>query len=70
MRKAFKSPNPGSSRERTMRHAARVGKITSGDAGLRSVRVQLQEELGKKVDVSVIRIGGEFDRGPWVPIPR
>jgi hypothetical protein len=52
-----------------MQHAAQVGKIRTRDAKLHHVRDELKEQLGMDVDLSVIRIGGEFDRGPWVPIP-
>ena len=68
IREGFKTPNPGSSRERTMLHAINVGKITSGDAGLRSVRVDLARLLGMDVDISIILINGMFDTPPYIPI--
>lgn len=64
----FKSPNPGSAAERTMLHAVRNGKISAGEAGLRPLRRKLIEELGMKVDISVVREGGPFDAGPWIPL--
>lgn len=67
----FKSPNPGSAQERTWIHAGLSGKIQRGEAGMRSVGKQLQQDFGiKKVDISVIRKGGLFDQGPYMPFPR
>src|SRR5262249_23755172 len=63
----FGSPNPGSAAERTMQHALKTGKIQAGDAGLRKVRKQLSKVLGRKVDVSIVRDRGPFDRGPYLP---
>jgi hypothetical protein len=42
-----------------------VGKITAGYARpkLSSLREELQEIIGMKVDVSIILKGGEFDAG-------
>jgi hypothetical protein len=69
LRERFKTPSAGSAKERTMQHAAQTGKIQSGELGLRGLRKELERELGKEVDISVIRVGGEFDRGPFVPVP-
>jgi hypothetical protein len=69
LRERFKAPNAGSARERTMQHAAETGKIQSGELGLRALRRELERELGKQVDISVIRAGGKFDTGPWVDVP-
>jgi hypothetical protein len=52
-----------------MQHAAETGKIQSGELGLRALRKELERELGKEVDISVIRAGGKFDTGPWVDVP-
>lgn len=60
----FKTPSPGSDKEETMLHAVATGKIQSGEAGFRAVRKELERDLGMKVDLSVIRRGGPFDRGP------
>lgn len=60
------NPNPGSSLESTRLHAIAVGKIPAGRVRLRPLRRELARELNMKVDLSVIRIGGEFDRGPWI----
>ncbi|MFE1518242.1 RHS repeat-associated core domain-containing protein [[Kitasatospora] papulosa] len=67
---SFGTPNAGSSRDKTRIHAIRVGKITAGDVKPRLSRVRdtLQETLGMKVDLSVIKIGGEFDDGPYIDI--
>ncbi|QTH45381.1 nucleotidyltransferase domain-containing protein [Cohnella sp. LGH] len=63
----FKTPNPGSSKERTMLHAIDTGKI---QAGLSSLRIQLEKELGMKVDISIIKAGGSFNNGPSIPLSR
>jgi hypothetical protein len=52
-----------------MLHAIETGKIQSGEAGLRSLRKQLEKLLGLDVDISIIRSGGPFDNGPMIPIP-
>ncbi|WP_027085180.1 pre-toxin TG domain-containing protein [Cohnella panacarvi] len=64
----FGSPNPGSAKEKTMLHAIETGKIQAGEAGLRSLRQQLQQELGIDVDISIIKSGGAFDNGPYIPL--
>ena len=64
----FGLPNPGSAKERTMQRARETGKIQSGEAGLRAVRREVEAVLGMEVDLSVIRINGPFDRGPYVPL--
>ncbi|MCH8290756.1 nucleotidyltransferase domain-containing protein [Candidatus Poribacteria bacterium] len=68
IRSRFGTPNPGSAKAQTMRHAIRTGKIQAGEAGLRGLRRELERELGMNVDISVIQIGGAFDRGPWVAL--
>jgi hypothetical protein len=68
IRERFKTPNPGSAKEATMRRAIETGKIQAGEAGLRGVRKALERELGLDVDLSVILEGGPFDRGPWIPL--
>ena len=68
IRTRFGTPNPGSAKAQTMRHAIRTGKIQAGEAGLRGLRRELERELGMNVDISVIQIGGAFDRGPWVAL--
>ena len=65
----FGKPNPGSAKEKTMLHAIETGKIQAGEAGLRSLRKELQDALGMEVDISIIRTGGPFDNPPTIPIP-
>jgi hypothetical protein len=62
----FGKPNPGSAKERTMQHAREVGKIQGGELGLRALRRDIEEELGLDVDISLIRIEGPFDKGPYI----
>jgi hypothetical protein len=64
----FGNPKAGSAKERTMQHARESGKIQAGEAGLRSLRKHLVNLLGIEVDISIIREGGPFDRGPNLPL--
>ncbi len=64
----FGTPNRGSAKEKTMQHARKTGKIQAGEAGLRGLRKDLETDLGMPVDISVIRQGGPFDRGPYLPL--
>ena len=66
--KCFGAPTLGSAKERTMQHARATGKIQAGEAGLRSLRRGLAADLGIEVDISVIREGGAFDQGPYLPL--
>jgi hypothetical protein len=66
----FGTPNPGSAKERTMQHAIKTGKIQAGEAGLRRTRKQLQKQLGMKVDLSIIKNGGAFDKAPYIQVPK
>lgn len=50
-----------------MLHAIKTGKIQSGEAGLRPLRKELEEIFGIEVDISIIKIGGEFDNPPFIP---
>ena len=68
IKEKFGTPNPGSAKERTMLHAMETGKIQAGEAGLRSLRQSVAGELGMEVDISVVKIGGSFDQGPWTPL--
>jgi hypothetical protein len=65
IKKSFGTPSQSSSKEKTMLHAIEVGKITAGYARpkLSGLREELQEIIGRKVDVSIILKGGEFDAG-------
>ncbi len=53
----FKTPNPGSAKERTMLHAIETGKIQAGEAKLSGLRKELQEIFGMEVDISIIKQG-------------
>ncbi len=68
VRQRFGNPNPGSAKERTMLHALETGKIQAGEAGLRGLRRGLEGDLGREVDLSIIRRGGPFDNEPWLPV--
>jgi len=70
--RSFAKVNPGSANERTALHAAETGKIQAGELKpkLSSLRGQAAETMGvPKVDISVIRAGGPFDKGPYIPFP-
>jgi len=64
----FGTPNAGSAKERTMLHAIKTGKIQRGELGLSKLGKQVESEIGMKVDLSVIRKGGAFDNGPFIPL--
>jgi predicted nucleotidyltransferase len=64
----FINTNPGSAKERTMRHAITTGKIQCGEAGLRRLRRELEKMLGMEVDISVIKHGGPFDSTPIISL--
>jgi hypothetical protein len=64
----FGKPNPGSAKERTMLNAVKTGKIQAGEAGLRGLRQSVAKDIGMDVDISVVKVGGEFDNGPWIPL--
>jgi len=66
----FSVPNPESAKAKTMRHARETGKIQAGEAGLRSLRKELEADLKMEVDISVIRIGGLFDKGPYISLKK
>jgi hypothetical protein len=69
VRRRFGTPSPGSAKERTMLHAIETGKIQAGEAGLRATRRELEQLLCMPVDISVVKRGGAFDQGPYIPIP-
>ncbi len=72
--KRWPSANPGSSKARTRDHAIATGKINSGDVRPRLSGISkeifniMRDEVVDHVDVSVIRIGGPFDEGPFVRV--
>ena len=51
-----------------MFHAMKTGKIHAGEAKLRPFRKELKALLGMKVDLSVIKAGGQFDQGPFITL--
>lgn len=64
---------PGTARAKTGAWALETGKITAGDAipKLSKMRAKIQQTLGDEVDhvdVSIIKIGGQFDNGPFINI--
>lgn len=66
----FKTPNPGSSKEKTMLWAIDKGKIQAGEIGLHGFSVRLNQFLGgMDVDISVILAGGSMDTGPMIELP-
>ncbi|WP_461712273.1 RHS repeat-associated core domain-containing protein [Streptomyces sp. DSM 41013] len=71
--KRWPSVNPGSSKARTRDHSIATGKITAGDARpkLSGIREQIAKTIGDDidhVDVSIIKVGGPFDEGPFVQV--
>jgi hypothetical protein len=68
VRERFGTPPSGSAKARTMQHAHETGKIQGGEAGLRSLRKALETDLKMAVDISVLREGGPFDNGPFLPL--
>lgn len=70
VRQRFKTPNPGSAKERTMQHAIVTGKIQAGEAGLSRLAKAIKKEIGLDVDLSILRVKGPFDQGPWIPLAK
>jgi predicted nucleotidyltransferase len=70
IKERFAHVNPGTAAERTRDHAIAAGKINSRQAGLATLKNRLEKLIGREVDLSVIRIGGPFDRGPWIDLAR
>jgi hypothetical protein len=66
IKSSFGTPNAGSAKERTMLHAIKTGKIQAGEAGLGNLRKAISKILGTDVDISIIKVGGKFDRGPYL----
>ncbi|MDQ3367188.1 MAG: DUF4157 domain-containing protein [Myxococcota bacterium] len=63
--------NATSSAEKTLAHAVTTGKITRDKVKpkLSDVRRATATAVGKDIDLSVIKKGGPFDRGPYFPFP-
>jgi len=69
LKESFKNINPGSSKERTMKYAIKNGIIQRGEVKLSNLGKQLENKFGfSDVDISIILKGGEFDKGPWIPL--
>lgn len=71
--KRWSNVKPDSARARTRDWAVETGKITAGDSvpKLSGLRSQIQDILGDEVghvDVSIIKMGGAFDNGPFIGI--
>lgn len=64
----LRNPNPGSSLADTRQYAIENGLIQRGEARLSPLGKQLEKLLGLDVDISVIRAGGNFDKGPYIPL--
>lgn len=62
----FFGPDP--SREAAVNAVAR-GRIFWRHAGLKQLRTGLESDLGRKVDLSIIKRGGLFDNEPWLRVP-
>jgi hypothetical protein len=66
----FGTPTIETAKWRTMQRAIETGKIQRGELGLSGVGKSIQRELGgMEVDISVIRVGGPFDKGPFILLP-
>jgi uncharacterized protein YukE len=59
---------PASTREAAANAAAR-GRIFWRHAGLKDLHDALQTDLGRKVDLAIIKRGGQFDNEPWLRLP-
>ncbi|MFH9405289.1 RHS repeat-associated core domain-containing protein [Streptomyces sp. NPDC017638] len=71
--KRWPDVRPDSAKGRTRSWAIETGKITAGDSRpkLSGLRTQIQDILGDQVshvDVSIIKMGGAFDNGPFIDI--
>ena len=65
----LKSPNPGSSAAKTREYSVENGIIQRGEARLSPTGKALEQKLNMEVDLSVVRKGGNFDRGPTMTLP-
>lgn len=65
----LKTLTPGSDTWKTLQVAKQEGRIFAGEIGISGVRKEIQRLLGIDVDLSVIRAGGKFDNGPYIPLP-
>lgn len=47
--------------------AIKTGKIQSGEAKLKGLRLELEEIFRMEVDISIIKQDGTFDNPPFIP---
>lgn len=66
LKSSFKTPNPGSAKERTLQHATETGKIHARALRLSGLAQELKTVLGVEIDISVILRGGPFDQPPYL----
>lgn len=67
IKQRFGNPNPGSAKEKTMLRSISDGRIQRGEIGERAFGKSLANEFKiNEVQISVVKIGGKFDTGPWV----
>jgi hypothetical protein len=59
---------PAATREAAVNAVAR-GRIFGRHAGLTPLRTALESDLGRKVDLAIIKRGGLFDNEPWLRVP-
>jgi RHS repeat-associated protein len=65
----FANAKPGTAAYRTMDHAMTTGKIQRGEIGLSGTGKEVGKILGiRNVDISVIKSGGQFDNGVYIPV--
>lgn len=64
----LRAVTPGSSNARTLEYSIENGIIQRGEARLSSTGRALERQLGMDVDISVVRAGGNFDRGPRIQL--
>jgi predicted nucleotidyltransferase len=66
--KCFATPNPGSSKEKTLAKCLERGRVHARRAGLVELRNDLDRMFARKADVAIIERGGLFDAEPWLSI--
>lgn len=67
IREYFGDP-AATARSEAMVNAIDRGRIFWHRAGLKDLHHGLQQDLGRKVDLAVIKRGGLFDGEPWLPV--
>ena len=54
---------------RAMQEASEQGRIFRGEIGMHGLGVEMEKGLGiKQVQITIIRAGGAFENGPFVPV--